>query len=173
MRTRKTLVLIVSMVVLLGWLAVPLTAGAEPDSCADCSVCAKRLLADMEHRGWLGMGLHLHGDQRLDGLEVQFLDQDGPAYAAGIRQGDAVISIQGLAVKELSTEEVLDLFQGLQPGERVTVELISTGEPREVILRAAPMSLKAKAQALGAYFIRQLALERESGRTGNPSPGDR
>ena len=173
MKTRKTFVLAGSMVVLLGWLAVPLTARAEPGSCSDCSACAKRLLADMEHRGWLGMGLHQHGEKRLDGLEVQFLDQDGPAYAAGIRDEDTVITVQGLAVKELSTEEIQDLFHGIHPGERVTIELISNGEPREVILRAAPMSLKAKAQTLGAYFIRQLALERESERNGNPSPNDR
>ena len=143
--------------VLVSTSAIP---AQEEGACSECSECVERLLAEIEGRGWLGMALHLHGDERLDGLEVQFLDRRGPAAQAGVQEGDRVVKMQGLELGKLSAEEIVTLLRGFEPGDRVTLELVRDGEARELSLRARRMDQRARAEALGAYFIRQRARQR-------------
>lgn len=133
-------------------------ASAEQPSCAECGECVDRLLAEIESRGWLGMALHIHGENRIDGLEVQFLDSDGPAAQVGVRSGDRIVRMQGLEIAALSPEEIETLLRGLEPGDKVAIELIRDGIRKEFELRARRMTLKARAEALGSHFLRERAL---------------
>lgn len=157
--------------------ALPGALGAtEPPSCLACRECARSKLAEIEQRGWLGMALHLHPRPGREGLEIQFVDDDGPAAEVGLRPGDLIVSVQGVALADQSSAEVVTLLQGLAPGHRVALTAVQKGEWREITLTARPMPLKAKALALGTYFIRELTLEADEGidaeRSRSPEPRD-
>ena len=73
------------------------------------------------------------------GAYVVATTTDGPAVAAGIRQGDVIVSIDG---KQVASEgDVGSILNGLKPGDRVAVEVVgSDGTTRtiEVTLGTRP-----------------------------------
>lgn len=147
------------------------SGASEPISCPECDDCVRRVLAELEERGWLGMALHLHGNDVRNGLEIQFLAEGGPAAELGLQPGDRVMKFQGIDLTEASPEGIVELLQSVTPGERVVLEVVQGKNRRKLTLRAQPMSLRAKAEALGSYLIRAAALERKR-RGGEGEGGD-
>ncbi len=59
------------------------------------------------------------------------VDPAGPAYAAGLRDGDRVTAVDGQAVDDLSPWEALDLLQG-PPGSTATFQIERDGIPQTI-----------------------------------------
>jgi hypothetical protein len=88
-------------------------------------------------RGFLGVGLRQltpelqthFGAPEGSGVLVASVSDDSPATAAGIRVGDVITSIDGLAV-----DSTRDLSRELRhrPGESVAIELYRDGKPRQL-----------------------------------------
>jgi serine protease Do len=73
------------------------------------------------------------------GAYVLSTTNDGPAQGAGIEEGDVIVAIDGRDV--VSGQDVSDILGGLEPGQRVPVEVIGTDGTREtfdVTLAARP-----------------------------------
>jgi S1-C subfamily serine protease len=65
---------------------------------------------------------------------------DGPAQHAGIKDGDVIVAIDGMTVT--TTDDLASILAGLQPGQSVSVDLVSpTGGRRsvDVTLGARPL----------------------------------
>jgi predicted metalloprotease with PDZ domain len=128
------------------------TRAAEP--CEACTECTKSVVETVRARGWLGLGLHLH--DRDGGLEVAFVDPQGPATSAGVVRGERILTFQGVDVSAPTREQVRELLHGIRPGERVRLEIEGGGERRSVTLRAAQMPARAIAEAVGAHYLEAL-----------------
>jgi serine peptidase DegS len=84
-------------------------------------------------RGWLGAGFGDNrptplpdGSVRRQGIVVSEVWRDGPAWNAGIRQGDIVVSLDGEAVSDAS-EFQLEISER-DPGSQVELEVVRGNE---------------------------------------------
>ncbi|MBA3604406.1 MAG: site-2 protease family protein [Actinomycetota bacterium] len=61
------------------------------------------------------------------GAEVGVVVENGPADVAGIRSGDVIVAVDGVAVEEAT--ELGPLVRSYEPGDDVAIELIRDGAP--------------------------------------------
>jgi putative serine protease PepD len=66
------------------------------------------------------------------GARVAGITDDGPAQAAGLREGDVITALDGTPVVD-ATDLIVDV-RSLAPGEQVTLTVESDGSQREVTL---------------------------------------
>lgn len=85
-----------------------------------------------------GVGIEVLKDPETGLLTVFTPLLDTPAFHAGLRAGDRVLSIDGQATQDLSIDESVKLMRGL-PGSTVTLELAHAGDetPEEVVIERA------------------------------------
>jgi len=83
--------------------------------------------------GVVGVSLHV-GAERVGETAVLYVAQvlpDGPAEKAGLKQGDELTTVDGVAVTGKTYEQVALLVRG-EPGSVVKLGVKSEGGPREV-----------------------------------------
>lgn len=74
---------------------------------------------------------HVNSSGKPDGVTVDAVTPGGAAANAGIRQNDVVVGIAGRATPDIDTlDSELIAFR---PGERVRVEVLHNGNPRQVV----------------------------------------
>ena len=66
----------------------------------------------------------------LRGVKVLRAISEGPAYAAGIRDGDEIVAIDGRPVSDRSLEEIRKHLS--RPGRRVRLDVLRGGRPAPV-----------------------------------------
>ena len=71
--------------------------------------------------------------QRIQGVVAQDFPDGSPARAAGVRQGDVIVAVDGRAVERVG--QFQRMIATHQPGETVRLELIRYGERRQVEVR--------------------------------------
>lgn len=113
---------------------------------------AKRIMEDLiefgeVRRAYLGIEMQAvesvdaeyYGLPRTTGVLVQNVPPEGPAAQAGIQQEDVIIAIDGEDVERPGQLQLL--IAQKRPGERVTVRLYRSGEPREIEVRLGEAEL--------------------------------
>ena len=83
--------------------------------------------------GVIGVSLHV-GAERVGETAVLYVAQvlpDGPAEKAGLKQGDELTTVDGVAVTGKTYEQVALMVRG-EPGSVVKLGVKSEGGPREV-----------------------------------------
>jgi serine protease DegS/serine protease DegQ len=87
-------------------------------------------------RGWVGalfgdlpLALQTDGSSLRLGIQVRDITPGGPAWSAGIRPGDVLLSMDGIAVND--ARELMLMISQRQPGERVEFQLQRDGEAFE------------------------------------------
>lgn len=83
--------------------------------------------------GVIGVSLHV-GAERVGETAVLYVAQvlpDGPAEKAGLKQGDELTTVDGVAVTGKTYEQVALIVRG-EPGSVVKLGVKSEGGPREV-----------------------------------------
>jgi serine peptidase DegS len=98
-------------------------------------------------RGWLGalfsdlpMSLQTDGSALRRGIQVRDVTPDGPAWSAGIRQGDVLLSIDGEEVGD--ARALMLMISQKQPGGRVEFQVSRNGEMFETyatLIQQPPM----------------------------------
>ncbi len=82
---------------------------------------------DSETNSYCGVGITIQQESNEFGLEVISVKEEGPAYAAGIRVGDILQSVEDQSVLELGLEETQKLVRG-EEGTSVSLTLLRDGE---------------------------------------------
>lgn len=139
--------------------ATRLTAAGE-DPCQSCGHCVEAFLSTLEDHGWLGMGVHLHDAADGERIEIQYVDDAGPAARAGLRSRDRILRIAELSTETASADRVVQRLFDIHPGEEVLFGIERNGRRFEVEVRAEEMGMRARAEALGSFLLRRL---RQSG----------
>jgi putative serine protease PepD len=75
---------------------------------------------------------HVGSDGKPDGVTVDTAAAGGASAKAGIHAGDVIVGLGGTAVPTLN--ELDDHLINYRPGEKVKVELLRNGNPREVMV---------------------------------------
>lgn len=88
--------------------------------------------AERPKEGAAYLGLLTKGREE-GGLEVTRVGRESPAEAAGIREGDVILSLDGVALE--SREQLKELLAGCSPGERVAFEMLREGKTEVLTLR--------------------------------------
>jgi serine protease Do len=96
-------------------------------------------------RSWVGIGFkHLERTGYDPGVFVDWVDSDGPAYAAGVRAGDLVTSVNGLPVTVSFPEQIpplLRLVASLPVGSQLTLGYERDGQAAEAALTTEQLRL--------------------------------
>ena len=79
-------------------------------------------------RGWLGasfsdlpLSLQADGSAARQGIQVSEVSMDGPAWKAGIRQGDVLLSFNGIRIDD--ARAFLLAISQIEPGAQVELEV--------------------------------------------------
>ena len=75
---------------------------------------------------------HVNSSDKPDGVTVDAARPGGAAAKAGIKAGDVIAGVAGQPTADIS--ELENLLAGYQPGDRVKVEFLRNGNPREVLV---------------------------------------
>ncbi len=94
-------------------------------------------------RGWMGIEMMARGDdpsalESSVGIVVAQVWQGGPAHKAGLRRGDVILAIDGVATNDANT--LIGIVAQKSPGTSVTVKLERNGKSLElpVVLAERP-----------------------------------
>ena len=84
------------------------------------------------------LGINLGGaESNGAGVKVNGVSPGGPAAEAGVRQGDVIVAIDGKSVG--AGRDVVAAMDGVEPGEKVALELRRDGKPVKVNVVSRPM----------------------------------
>jgi len=85
--------------------------------------------------GVIGVSLHVGAERIGDPaiLYVGMVHPEGPAQQAGLRHGDEVLTVDGMAVSGKSYEQVVKMIRG-EPGTVVKLGVKGDGDAREVAI---------------------------------------
>ena len=72
------------------------------------------------NNAYVGVGITIQLDEETKGFRIMEVNQNGPAYEAGIRTGDVLIGADGQDIRGMESDEVSSLVKG---EENTTVEL--------------------------------------------------
>lgn len=69
------------------------------------------------------------GDVTMQGAIIQYVEEDSPASAAGLNEGDLIVAIGGNPVE--TPQDLLDAIAERKPGDQVTLTVSQAGEEEE------------------------------------------
>ena len=106
---------------------------------------AKQVIPQLEEAGHVARAyLGIEGATAADGVLVERVEPDSPAAAAGMRAAEVLSKLDGHAVR--SMEQVSEILARHAPGDVVTIEVRSGGQPRALKARLGdrPAALPAE-----------------------------
>ena len=130
-------------------------ATAPDDPCESCDPCVAELVAELEERGWLGLGMHIHDASSAGELPIRVVTPGSPAAQAGLQVFDRVLAIDGKDIVSWEADELEEWLTSVEPGQRLKLRVRREERTFEVGLQARQMSVEALAAALGAQLLRR------------------
>lgn len=118
-----------------------------------------------DRRGWFGISLASDNVVVQPGGRVAFdrpplisyVEAGGPAYQAGLRSGDSIVSVEGLSI---TTPEGFERWAYARPGVPLRVGVRKQGQEREVTV--VPVE-RASASTMAGFYSERLRLAQRRG----------
>ena len=137
--------------VLASALAVPAMAGEKGYKCtADAQACLTKMAAELKDRGWVG----IEYDHNEDGkYTVKRVIEESPAEAAGLKQGDVLLALNGVELSEANKKKIKAQYKELTPGAQATYTVKRSGEKTKVTVTLGELPRSVLAQWVGMHMI--------------------
>lgn len=91
---------------------------------------------------------------------------DSPAYDAGIKPGDRIVSIEGQSTENMNTYDAAKLLRGKRGAQvKITIEQADSGKNRELVLEREIIRIKSVKRELldnGVGYIKLLQFQKKS-----------
>jgi len=105
-------------------LATPTIAGDGYEKCtADTQTCLNMMVSNLKDRGWVGIEME-EEDGKLTILRVE---DDSPAAESGLRQGDVLLAMNGIAFSEENHDRLYEAKKNMAVGKTVTYSVDRQG----------------------------------------------
>jgi len=86
------------------------------------------------------IGVELSGENRTDGARVVHVSPGGPAFEAGIRPGDVIVSVNGTDAKgEDGVNRIVRAIHEAAPNQKLSIRVIHEGKSKDLIVTAREM----------------------------------
>lgn len=108
-------------------------------------------------QNYIGIGITMRADG--EGI-IEAVNENGPAYEAGLRPGDVIVKVDGVSVKDLSNREITALLQG-EEGSQVTITVQRAQQERSFTVERraiTPIHVSFSIPAHGVAYIRVTAM---------------
>lgn len=137
-------------VALAAALAVPLAAGEKGKKCEmDTQACLAKMAAALKDRGWVGIEM----DDGSGRLTLTRVVPGSPAEAAGLRAGDVLVALNGVAFGKENEAKVKAAYKAMTPGAKITYTVQREGKDREVEVALGKLPPEVMAQWVGAHML--------------------
>lgn len=138
----------IAIIVALVALSLPLMAGEGHGKCtAGTQECLNQMASNLKHRGLIG----LEGDGTDEGYVVRKLIEGANAAAAGLKVGDVLVAVNGIAYTD--KEATYADGKNRTPGKVAQVTVLRGGEKLTMPVELVGMNEKQIAQAIGGHMI--------------------
>lgn len=128
----------------------PLEAGER--SCEEeAGDCVQQMRERLRHKGWVGIELE-YGEEG-DNPRILKVIEDSPAAAAGLRSGDLLVGLDGVAYRGDNEEAVRKVYRGSGPGSTITYQISRDGEESEVQVVLGHVPDYLTAQWIGHHMM--------------------
>jgi C-terminal processing protease CtpA/Prc len=137
-------------------LCVPALAGnKEYGKCTeDTQTCLNHMAAKLKGRGWLG--IEMDDSKGMDAIKVTRVVPGSPAQAAGFKEGDLLVSVNGVKFASNSEEKCATcdaMKDKWTPGTKVTYVVARDGKDVTLDATLAVLPPDVMAQWIGMHMI--------------------
>ena len=138
----------IAIIIALIALSFPLMAGESHDKCtAGTQECLDKMASNLKHRGLIG----LEGEGTDEGYVVQKLIEGANAGAAGLKVGDVLVAVNGIALTD--KEAAYADSKNRKPGKVAQVTVLRGGEKLTMPVELVGTSEQQIAQAIGGHMV--------------------
>jgi predicted metalloprotease with PDZ domain len=132
--------------------ALPVLAGEEGKKCEhDAQACLKKMAEMFQDRGWVG----IEYDENEEGaMYVTHVVPESPAAAAGFKESDLLVALNGVKFAEASEEQLKETQKAMTVGAKVTYTLLRDGSEVEVHPVLAKLPEDVMAQWIGMHMLK-------------------
>ena len=147
MSCRKMLILVAVVVLAIGMAL----AGHDYKCTASTQECLDKMATKMQKSGFVGV--ELESDKDTGGYEITRIIPGSPAEESGLKAGDVLIALNGVAMGEENKDAYKKAKKDWSPGQEITYTIKRGGDDREVNLTLAPMPADVLAKWIGTHML--------------------
>lgn len=149
---RATLIVAVALLV----VAAPILAG-EGKKCAQTTQdCLNYMVKHYQTRGWVGIELESADTGE---LTITRVEPDSPAEAAGLREGDMLLALNGIRFSEENKEAMKAAQAKMTIGAMVTYTVDRAGKTVDVDVRLQQIPEAVMAKWVGRHMLEHSSVE--------------
>ena len=143
------------MIVAAVLLVSPLRAGDEKEEKKYCTNkvedCVRSMKEEFSTRGWVG--INMEANEEAGGVVLTWISPNSPAEEAGLKKGDLLTSLNGIAYDEANEENLKTEYKSFRPGSVATFGVDRNGEAMEIAVTLEPMPEEILAKWIGEHVL--------------------
>ena len=143
------------VVVLMLAVAMPGMAGDKHEKCKGSTQdCLDKMATKLQNKAWLGV----HYEPTEEGQwQITKVIEGSPAEAAGLKKGDVLVSMDGVAYTKDNSEAIKAAWSKVTPGSDVTCVVKRSGSKVKLHATLATMPPEMVAEYVGEHMMKDHA----------------
>ncbi len=139
-------------------LTVPAVAGEGHAKCsAGTQDCLNMMAAKMKNKGWVG--IEMKKDEATGALTVTRVIPDSPAERAGLKAGDRMVAMNGVALGEKNETALKAQYETMKPGNKVTYTVARGEYKKDVTVELGVLPEEVLAAWVGRHMLDHAAVD--------------